>query len=140
MPRLTTGMTNKVRFLLNMDYTPAEIGKELGVTAKTIKRAYLTAGAPYRRDASGRIMIVGSEFYAWAQQYVLHRRKQVLRQPMTEKEAYCVRCNLAVEMVAPKLDSFDTRGVANMVGKCPTCGNKIYRFVRMAKNEQDQPE
>ncbi len=143
MPKLTRGMAAKLRWLLEMEYTPAEIARELGITPKTIKRSYLTAGAPYRRDSRGRVFIVGTHFYQWAEQYAMARsRKRQGYRPMQDEEAYCTRCNKAVVMQSPRIDGYDSRGVANKSGRCPDCGGRIFRFIQTSREQagaDDQP-
>src|SRR5512140_1907217 len=50
--------------LLPMWCTPAELGQELGVSARTI-REWQRLGLPYRRDERGHLWIDGRQFASW---------------------------------------------------------------------------
>jgi len=64
-PRFTRENIINLNLLDDAFYGPAEIAEAIGVTADTVYRSYLPAGAPHLRDKSGSIRIHGPSFKSW---------------------------------------------------------------------------
>jgi hypothetical protein len=80
------------------------------------------AGAPHSYDKKGHIWIDGRDFADW----VAGLRKPKRDRKLKDHEAFCVRCNLVVEMMNPTVNV--VRG--NLLihkGKCPNCHRTINR-------------
>lgn len=127
-PLLTKAKVHKLQRLLHMQYKPAEIAAELGITAETVHRTYLPAGVPFTTDENGQIWIVGTEFYQWAQDYLTTRQRKP-KDAMKADEAYCVRCNQVIRMRGIREKSRNKRGVVNLSGQCPLCKGQVNRFI-----------
>jgi phage FluMu protein Com len=134
-PIMTKSKALKVSRLLNMLYKPAEIAKELEITVDTIYRSYLPSGAPCMKDSKGNVWIHGEAFARWARTYLDIRpqmgRARVTKEKMQDNQVYCLHCN---EVVVPEIlrtGRPNGRGVANMQGKCPQCGKRVNRFIRI---------
>lgn len=65
MPVISRRVRRRMLKLLNMQYTPAEIASELGVSKHTVYKVWLP-GAPHT-SVAGRLWIVGTELRAWAE-------------------------------------------------------------------------
>lgn len=113
----------KLPRLLNMLYRPGEIAEELGVTAETVTRSWLPAGAPFDRDKTGNIWIHGTTFAAWVTA-VSGRGKDIRR--LADGEGFCFKCAAAVLMIRPRQRHLG-RYTSIWQGKCPTCGGKVNR-------------
>lgn len=139
VPKVTKKKVQLSRSLLNMMYKPAEIAKELGISVDTLYRSYLPAGAPCEKDSKGQVWIHGESFAKWARSYLEHRRPQgrarVLRETMLDDQVYCCKCNEVVKPVELHNGRPNGHGVANRYGKCPVCGKKVFRFVRVEPKE-----
>lgn len=124
-PRLSQAATARLGRLLPMEYSPAELAAELGIHAHQIRQSALPAGCPHRRDAHGRIWIVGTEFAAW-----YRATQQRTRHPLGPDEAWCLRCHRAVPIVGP-LEIVPRYGTAELVkGRCAICGGPVNRLRR----------
>ena len=126
--RMKKGNVNRLERLLDMEYMPGEIASELGVSASTVYRSYIPAGAPCRQDASGRLWIPGTAFAAWARQHLATNRRGKPREPMPDGCAYCLRCNQVIRMQSA-VKRLQPRGVLQVTGCCPLCAGKVHRFV-----------
>lgn len=118
-PRLPNGSRQKLPSLLHMEYKVAELAEEIGVTPKTIYTKYITAGMPHRRDASGNIWIVGTEFAEWVNQAMKNKPKFTR---MAEDEGYCARCRQPRKFASRELKNVLSAGRASYVGPCSICG------------------
>lgn len=118
---------NKLRRLLDMEYTPSMLAEELGVSRATIYRSYLALGAPCRRDSSERIWINGQMFAAWAHEIISTRRDKPA-QALAEDHAWCMRCNKIIPI--QHLVKKPYRGyMFQLSGKCPECKTRVNRFL-----------
>lgn len=106
--------------LLPMLYTPSELERELGVSARTI-RAWLDKGLSHQRDEHGRIWLDGRQVAAWVK--TLGRSQA--RPRLNDDEAYCVRCRQPVKWLNLTRDQ-RVRQVW-WRGVCPKCGGIICR-------------
>lgn len=131
----------KLQRLLYMKYKPGEIADEIGVTADTVYRCYLPAGAPHERDSAGNIWIVGTAFSAWALEQV--GRGKIKKHPMRDGEAWCCKCNCAVQIQKPKIKTIN-RYIGMVQGTCPGCGGKVNRAIAGAeaaeKSKRKKPQ
>ena len=132
-PMLSGAQVYRLRHLFYMKYKPSEIARELGINTDTIYRSFLPAGAPHERDETGHVWIVGTEFAAWARDY-LSARKSKPKLPMEEDNAYCLRCKKVIIMVDKTINGVNNRGVVQYSGRCPECQGKVSR---LSKAERD---
>jgi hypothetical protein len=108
--------------LLPMLYKPSEIAGDLGIPNRTLYD-WLDAGAPHQRDRSGHIWIIGVQFYEWVNQ---NRKKKEGKRKLSSGEAYCLRCNTAVQLINPVRQHVKGR-LYLIKGICPQCGITINR-------------
>ena len=108
--------------LLYMEYTPAELAREIGTTAQTLHRHILPLGCPHRRDEEGQVWIVGTEFSRWAMDNLRPRSE-----PMREGEAYCLGCRARVKMSGRLGVQVINRYLELLKGECPLCGRTVNR-------------
>jgi hypothetical protein len=121
-PRIPRSVIVRLGRLLRMEYRPAELAEELGCGADTIYRHYLPAGCPHRRDERGHIWIVGTDFAEWVRATLKQGKT-----PMTEGEAYCLKCNRPVNMKG-RLEVEPVNYYLELVkGECPACGTTVNR-------------
>jgi ssDNA-binding Zn-finger/Zn-ribbon topoisomerase 1 len=146
VPDMTKKKVQHTRSLLDMMYKPAEIARDLGVTVDTIYRSYLPAGAPCEKDAKGNVWIHGESFANWAKIYLEHRRPhgraRVLKEKMLDDQVYCLKCNQVVQPAELHNGRPNGHGVTNRYGKCPQCGHRVFRFIKVEVKSRphDQPE
>lgn len=114
----------KLGRLLDMLYKPSEIAEEIGVSTETIYRSYMPAGLPYIRDAKGNIWIHGPAFVAWAKETISKKKSE--RVGLAEDQAWCMKCNQAVQLIDPKIKQVN-RYLELLQTRCPQCGTKINR-------------
>ncbi len=124
-PQLGRAQVIKLGRLLNMYYRPAEIAEIIGVTVETVRRTYLTAGCPHKRDTNGHIWIIGTEFRDWAKD-VIAKRKRSVSEPLADDEAWCFKCKGRIEMIDPKV-IWANRYLEIVQCHCPECGTKVNR-------------
>jgi hypothetical protein len=111
--------------LLPMLYTVSEISAALDLAERTL-RDWLSVGAPHFRDPRGHIWINGQEFADWIASMRAPKKKRKLR----DDEAYCMRCNRAVQMT--EVSTKPIRGKLILIrGICPNCGCTINRGGRL---------
>ncbi len=108
--------------LLPMLYKPAEIAGDLGIPGRTLYD-WLAVGAPHQRDRSGHIWVNGAEFATWVDQ---NRKKKASGKKINPDEAYCLRCNTAVQLINPVRQHMKGR-LYLVKGICPHCGIAINR-------------
>lgn len=108
--------------LLYMEYRPSELAEELGCSIDSIYKMYLPAGCPHRRDDTGHVWIVGTQFSEWVR-IALQKTKT----PMAEGEAYCLKCNSPVKMQGPFQVTQTNRYLELVRGQCPICGTVVNR-------------
>ena len=108
--------------LLHMEYRPAELAEELGCGVDAIYKSYLAAGCPHRRDETGHIWIVGTEFADWVSATL---KKD--RMPLADGEAYCLKCNAPVKMSGKLKVKKVNLYLELVVGECPICGTQVNR-------------
>ena len=125
----------KLKRLLYMQYRPAEIAEEIGVTVDTIYRSYIPAGAPHKKDNRGNIWIVGTEFTEWAKEY--HDQKRSPKNVLKDGQAWCMNCKKAVTILDPKIKRVN-RYIAMIQGTCETCGRKVNRATSASKASQGE--
>lgn len=112
-----------------MLYKPAEIAEEIGVSVDTIYRSYLPAGLPHIRDGDD-IWIHGPAFVAWAKETISKKKSE--RAGLPDGQAWCMKCNQAVQLVDPKIKTVN-RYLELLQARCPQCG-KIVNRARARRN------
>jgi len=127
---MSRGLVHRTKRLLPMEYKPSELAEELGVNVKTIYRAYMPNGCPYRRDKNSHIWIMGTQFREWALT-VLSQRTRDKKPALSVGQQYCVKCRQTVVVTDATTQHFGT--ARRLVGKCPNCGLKLYRMLPKEK-------
>ena len=126
--RLSGHQCLRLKSLLDMMYTPAELAEEIGFSKRQVYRAYLPIGCPHEKDENGRIWINGKSFAAW---YI-----QVYTRPRLKKdETFCMTCKKAVAMIKPVKEQTD--GLVYLLSTCPNCGRKLSRIIEKRSAEHD---
>jgi len=123
-PRFMRKNIIKLSRLLNMLYKPSEIAELIGLTTETVYRTHLAAGAPYKKDSKGNILIHGLEYAAWAKSTFQDRKMG----KMEANQAWCFKCNRATELKRPIPVKF-TRYITMLQGSCSVCGAKVNRAI-----------
>lgn len=126
-PRVSRAFVLRLARLLHMEYKVSEIADELGVTTKTIYTSYLPAGLPHRRDASGNIWIVGTDFAAWVhaalekgKRYAAQRRQRI-----GDNQAFCLSCKSVTEYATITKRRHFSAGRVLVYGTCAACGARM---------------
>lgn len=108
--------------LLHMEYRPTELAEELGCGVNVVYRSYLGAGCPHRRDKTGHIWIVGTEFRDWMRATL---KKDKI--PLADGEAYCLKCNAPVKMSGELTVQPVNLYLELVKGECPVCRTQVNR-------------
>ena len=90
--RLLHPSDSKLGGLLHLEYSPADLARELKCSRQKILSA-VEGGCPHRRTESGRLRIVGDAFRDWYE--ALWRRR---KQPLGTNEAFCLACRRPVHL------------------------------------------
>lgn len=130
-PLLSRAQIIRLDRLLDMMYRPSEIAELIGVNIDTVRRSYLSAGCPHKRDAYQKIWINGVAFKEWANE-IIAERKRKKTYPMKENEAWCMKCNQRVPIIEPKIKRVNYY-IDLLQGKCPQCGTTVNRARRHEK-------
>ena len=126
MQRYKLSQTSACRLgrLLHLEYSPADLARELDCTKSKILSA-VEGGCPHRRTKSGRFRIVGEAFAAWYQE-IIHRRKR----PLGPGEAFCLACQRAIPL--PPEDQLQIyplpNGATRVEAQCPICQKTVNRI------------
>jgi len=129
-PRLNRSQIGRLKRLLDMHYSVAELAREVGVSMDAVYRTYIPAGVPVHVDEKKRVWIHGLAFSEWVRNNLAARRTN--RKPMGDDTAYCLRCNAIVKILAAKVVPYK-RGVRQMSGRCLTCKGPVNRFLKAAE-------
>src|SRR3972149_7050825 len=124
-PLLGRSQVIRLSRLLNMYYRPTEIAELLDVHVDTVRRTYLAAGCPHKRDNNGHIWIIGTAFREWAED-VIAKRERRTNEPMDNDEAWCFKCNMRVKIIGPRTLAVN-RYIEIIQSVCPHCGTKVNR-------------
>lgn len=114
--------------LMDMMYTPGEISEEIGMSRETIWSDYVQCGMPHKREAN-RIWINGKAFRAWVLEMHERRKKELAGPGMGDGQAFCFRCNKAVEVLNPEVVPFG-KVAQRIIGVCPECGTRVNRAIK----------
>lgn len=113
--------------LLPMYYSTGELSIELEVPRKTII-LWVKNGLPYTRDKQNHVWVVGSECAVWIEAM---RKAMLKKTVLADGEAFCFRCRKPVEIQNRHTQSVSGRHLLS--GKCPECGCKVNKGVRIDK-------
>lgn len=116
-----------------MEYRPAEIAELIDVHVDTVRRKYIAAGCPHRRDTNGHIWIVGTQFRDWAEE-IIAKRKRAISKPLAENQAWCFKCRDRVLMSNPET-IWRNKYIELLQSGCPKCGTKINRARKRRSND-----
>ncbi len=115
---------NRLKSLLNMEYSPRELAEEVGFRVSQVYRVYLPLGCPNHRDEVRRYWINGAAFRAWYGEVY----KKV---GLAEGEAFCLTCKKAVPLVDPERKV--KGGLIFDECECSECGRTLARIVGPSK-------
>jgi hypothetical protein len=136
---LSAGEVQKLKRLLYMEYTPAEIEAETGLSASTITRFFIPRGLPARKDSRRRYWIVGTEFSAWVMANK-KRYSKLDKHHLELSQFYCLKCKSIFTDPSPTIAKIVTRRIVYMAKTvCPKCGMRSGKFIKTKDVENDQP-
>jgi len=123
-----------------MEYTPAEIEDETGISAVSITRNFVTQGLPIRRDNRKRIWITGTVFAEWMRENKMRTKKlnTANKRHLKQDEFLCVSCR---QITTPKniiIDPVKNHAHVDCAHSvCENCGRKVHKFVKkqVVKND-----
>lgn len=115
--------------ILDMLYKPAELAEEMDISVETIYETYIPAGMPCTRDERRHYWISGLQFVAWVKEIVTQRKKRH-GSGLEAHQAYCLKCNAAVEMIQPTARKISPLLQLN-TAQCPSCGRPINKISRI---------
>jgi len=134
-PKINYDILRSSAALLNMEYKPSELARQLRVNVKTVIRSYVPSGLPHRRDQGGNIWIVGIKFDEWART-IYNQRIQEKHPAMREDQAWCVRCRRIVDY-AEVLDRRPmSQGRVILRATCPHCKKPVVRFLKGGRHDR----
>ncbi len=127
--------------LLDMMYTPQEIEEELGVPRKTVIKAWIPYGAPFKKDATGHYWVNGVAFREWAKTrsrkaMIVARSNRGGNKKLPADKAYCLSCH-AVVGFEPKRSKPLHRGANMLTGICPVCGKGVSKIASSKEQAND---
>jgi uncharacterized protein YlaI len=123
--RLKGVQRQKLSQLLDMHYTPSEIGDILGFGRRQFYRVYIPAGCPHERGENDRLWINGAAFREWYFQ-------QYPKIQIDEHEAYCLACKKIVTVENPETKQTGNYRYWSFI--CPNCGHKMSKAISKSKN------
>ena len=114
----------RLRRLLHLEYSPAELACEIGCSQRKILTA-IEGGCPHRRTESGHFRIIGDAFRDWYTALCRRRKK-----PLGPNEAFCLACRRPVPL--PPENQLQIHPLPNgnerIEARCPICQNAINRI------------
>jgi hypothetical protein len=125
--RLDGPQRRRLARLLDSEYTPDELAREIGFSVRQVYRVYVPDGCPHRRDEQGRIRINGRAFREWA----LERYKRIHLSP---DQVFCLTCRRGVELRDPAVREEDC--LRFIEGDCPHCGRRVARILGRRRSER----
>jgi hypothetical protein len=126
--RLSGTQRRRLAGLLDSEYTPDELAREIGFSPRQINRVYIPDGCPHRRDQDGEVLINGKAFRDWA----LERYKKIHLSP---SQAFCRTCRRPVEIIDPV--AREKNRLRFIESDCPHCGRRVARILgRKKRSEQ----
>jgi len=119
----------RLRRLLHLEYTLAELAEELECSQALLHRA-VAAGCPHRRDDRKRILIIGDQFAQW-----VHARPVPPKAVLAVDEAYCLACRAPRKIVNvfATVKNSTSPGTELVKGYCELCGARVNRLRAVAK-------
>lgn len=127
--RLDGKQRNRLKRLLDMDYSPGELADEIGIDKNQIYRVYIPLGCPNERKDQKHIQINGKKFIDW---YLSHYQKAKIK----EDETFCKTCRKAVKIFQPS--DKKKSGLSYVLSTCPNCGRKLSKIIDCEKGNHDQ--
>jgi hypothetical protein len=124
-PKFGRSQMLRLSRLLNMQYTPAEIAREIGVSVDTVYRSYIPAGCPAEQGRDRRIWIVGTEFRNW----VLSLKTNKPTHPACAGPGmgWCFHCARPVRMMHVSIHPVNYY-LERWQGECEFCGKVVNRL------------
>lgn len=126
--RLNGIQRNRLKRLLNMQYSPSELAQEVGFNLDRVYMVYVPGGCPHDRDGRKHIWINGAAFRTWFEATYKKRSLQ-------SNEAFCLTCKRAVDMFKPKKRR--QGGLDFYVCRCPRCGRRLARIIDYKRAKHD---
>ena len=126
--RLDGVQRNRLKRLLNMQYSPGELAQEVGFNPDWVYMVYVPGGCPHERDGKGHLWINGGGFRDWFEETYKKRS-------LKPNEAFCLTCRRAVEMFHPRKRR--QGGLDYYVCRCTRCGRRLARIVDYKRKKHD---
>ncbi len=127
LPQQFLDRTQRIRLrgLLDMMYSPADLARELNIDQRDVYRRWLPAGIPHVRDDKGHVLLHGLTIAKWFGQ-------QKPKRNIKSDEGYCLKCKAVVKLIDPEPVQ---HGKFHLLrAPCPTCQRMVYRGAK-----HDQP-
>jgi hypothetical protein len=125
--RLDGKQRNRLKRLLDMQYTPKELAEELGITIDQIYRVYVPLGCLHERDIHKRIQINGRVFANW---YETSYKKALV----DDSQSFCKTCKKAVQIIQGEKK---TKGrLTFILSICPICGRKLTKILNCSRGHK----
>lgn len=122
-------VVKKSQALLNMEYKPSELAKELGVTAEYVRKVLIhVLGAPHTYSEKNRLWINGKRFRSWIVQYDKQFKQKKKARVVGENQFYCVKCRKLVEQDSYVLVNDGRNSMKKAY--CPNCGTRINKYLK----------
>ena len=129
--RLPKSKRIRLRYLLDMLYTPSEIATEVGFSRRQFYRVYLPAGCPHTQNKSNRIFVNGKDFCEW---YI----RQYPAWKPSQDEVFCLTCKSPVPLINPVRQ--EKNNAIFYTSNCPHCGRRLAKFIEFGYKKNDQSE
>jgi hypothetical protein len=123
LPQQLLDRTQRIRLrgLLDMMYSPADLARELKIDQRDVYCRWLSAGIPHIRDEMGHIWLHGPTIAQWFTQNKSKRSINI-------DEGYCLKCKAVVKLINPEPVQ---HGKFHLLrAPCPTCMRMVYRGVK----------
>lgn len=126
--RLDGVQRNRLKRLLDMQYSPRELAEEVGFNPDWVYMVYLPGGCPHTRDSKSHIWVNGAAFRLWFEE-------AYKRRVLAANEAFCLTCRRAVDMFRPKKRR--QGGLLFYDCRCPRCGRRLARIIDYKRKKDD---
>ena len=125
---LTGTQRRNLAKLLDMLYTPSEIGEILGFGRRQFYRVYIPAGCPHERGENDRLWINGVAFRQW----YLEKYPKIT---LAENQAYCLSCKQIIAVENP--ETRETGNYRYWSFICPNCGRRMSKAISHGEQGND---
>jgi len=127
--RLDGKQRNRLKRLLDMLYSPRELGEEVGFNPEQVYRVYILDGCPFEKDKNNRYWINGRAFAEWY-------KNQYKKAQLGEGDTFCKSCAKAVKIIAGETKT--QKQITYIVSSCPNCGRKLTKIIDCSRGKNDK--